>query len=69
MPRGKTQVKQGENGNSCFIREKRITCRNRNCKKRFTVKIGYKNNGYNIVVECPNCGMPNVFKFKARSVD
>ncbi len=67
MSRKKTQGKNGNN--SCFSREKKITCRNQQCKTRFPVKLGIKNNGYNIVVECPNCGMPNVFKVKAKSVD
>jgi len=56
---------KGKKNNDCgFGSERKITCRK--CQKRFTVKIGNKNNGYDRVMKCPYCGTPNVFRIKLR---
>lgn len=46
MPRGK-------NDNHCLSEEKKVTCEK--CHKKFTIKLGKKNNGYRVEVRCRYC--------------
>jgi len=56
-------MSNGNTGNGkCPPSETKITCRNyRRCHTKIPIKIGNKNNGSRRVINCPECGMPNVF--------
>ncbi len=50
--------------NGLCVGEERKTCRR--CHEKFTIKVGVKNNGYKVKVDCPYCGEPNYFLTKVK---